>query len=468
MLHAFDADTGEERFAYVPSILFNENSAFGLHYLSSTSYSHIPYVDGGITVRDVYVKGAWRTYLVGALRGGGRGIYVLDVTNPDQVNEANAATKVVKEFTHNDLGFTFSDPVVVKMNDGRWAAVMGNGYNPGPNSDGHAKLFIVYLDSYYPSYRVLETKNVDDANLIRAGNCEDINSDCNGLSTPLVLDLDRNAKADRIYAGDLHGNMWAFDVSSTDGLNWGVAHKRNGKNLPLFTACYSWICEQDGKVANRQPITSKPIAKSHRFRLSTEYDPSLLIYFGTGQFISNGDQANNETQSAYGIWDRGPYGGGLTRRDLQHQTVSTHNNSRTLTNNAVDYDDQFREQGWRIDLPADRERIINSFVVGTSVAVFGSIIPDAATCEGSPSGYLMAVDAFTGGEPPFQVFTKANVGSVPLAGIKLEGMPGEISTLHGKDGKTTALAPTSDGTILQIDLNGPGSSARQTSWTTLK
>lgn len=468
MLHAFDADTGEERFAYVPSIIFNENSAFGLHYLSSTSYSHIPYVDGGITVRDVYVNGAWRTYLVGALRGGGRGIYVLDVTNPDQVKESNAASKVVKEFTHNDLGFTFSDPVVVKMNDGRWAAVMGNGYNPGPNSDGHAKLFIVYLDGGpdETEYRVLETKNDGDANLIRAGNCEDINSDCNGLSTPLVLDLDRNAKADRIYAGDLHGNMWAFDVSSIDGANWGVAHEKGGNNQPLFTACSKAPCEQNGKVANRQPITSKPVAKSHRFRLSTDYDPSILVYFGTGQFISNGDQANNETQSAYGIWDRGI--GGLTRSNLQHQTVSTHNDSRTLTNNAVDYDDKVAEAGWRIDLPADRERIINSFVVGTSVAVFGSIIPDAATCEGNPSGYLMAVDAFTGGEPPFQVFTKANVGTVPLAGIKLEGMPGEISTLHGKDGSTKALTSTHDGTILEIDLNGPGSNARQTSWTTLK
>ncbi|WP_299976797.1 PilC/PilY family type IV pilus protein [uncultured Pseudoteredinibacter sp.] len=466
MLHGFDADTGEERFAYVPSIIFNENAAFGLHYLSSTNYSHIPFVDGAITVRDVYVDGAWKSYLVGALRGGGRGIYVLDVTNPDQVTETNAASKVVKEFTHNDLGFTFSDPVVVRMNDGRWAAVMGNGYNPGPNSDGHAKLFIVYLDDKTPSYRIIETKNSGDADLIRSANCEDVNSDCNGMSTPLVLDLDGDSIADRAYAGDLHGNLWTFDISDEDGDDWDVAHMQGGKNQPLFTACSQAPCEQNGKVANRQPITSMPRVKSHRFRLAADYKPSLLIYFGTGQFISNGDQADTSTQSAYGVWDRGI--GGLTRGNLQGQTVVNQADSRTLSNNAVDYDDLAAEAGWRIDLPNDRERIINSFVVGSSVVVFGSIIPDAATCEGSPSGYLMAVDAFTGGQPPFQVFDRASIGSVPISGIKLDGMPGEISTLEGSEGTTKVLIPTQDGELITLDLLGSGSRARQTSWTTLK
>lgn len=468
MLHGFDAETGIERFAYVPSLVFNENSAFGLHYLSSVNYSHIPYVDGAVTVRDVYVGGAWRSYLVGALRGGGRGIYVLDVTNPDSVTEANADDKVVTEFTHPDLGFTFSEPSIVKMNDGRWAAVMGNGYNPGSNSDGHAKLFIVYLDNSptLPNYRILETKDTGDTDLIAAANCEDVNSDCNGLSTPLVLDLDNDYIADRIYAGDLHGNMWSFDVSDTRPNRWGVAHEKNGNNQPLFTACYQSPCNANGKVANRQPITSMPVVKSHRFRLSTQHVPSLLVYFGTGQFIANGDQAITATQSAYAVWDSGD--GGLDRSSLQAQNIITGADTRTMTNNAVDYDDALSEAGWRIDLPADRERIVNSFVVGSSVVVFGSILPDAATCEGSPSGYLMAVDAFTGGAPPFEVFTKANIGSVPLAGIKLDSMPGALNPVRDKDGSTTILQGDQEGNIKAIVLNGSGAPARVTSWTTLK
>ncbi|GAA6150696.1 pilus assembly protein [Pseudoteredinibacter isoporae] len=466
MLHGFDAENGDERFAYVPSLMFNENAAFGLHYLSSVNYSHIPYVDGAITVRDVYVNGGWKSYLVGALRGGGRGIYVLDVTNPDSVNEGSAASKVVKEFTHDDLGFTFSEPAVVRLNDGRWAAVMGNGYNSGPNSDGHAKLFVVYLDDQTPSYRILETKNSGDADLIAAGNCEDVDSDCNGMSSPLVLDLDSDYIADRAYAGDLHGNMWAFDLSNSNPNEWKVAHKNGGNKQPLFTACYQSPCNSNGKVANRQPITSMPVVKSHRFRLSQSHVPSLLVYFGTGQFIANGDQAIDAPQSAYGVWDSGE--GGLTRSNLQAQSISSGADSRTLSNNAVDYDDALSEAGWLIDLPADRERIINSFVVGSSVVVFGSIIPDAATCEGDPSGFLMAVDAFTGGEPPFEVFTKANIGSVPLAGIRLDNMPGALSPISDTNGDTKVAYADQEGNVQFITLKGSGSPARVTSWTTLK
>ncbi|WP_221450539.1 pilus assembly protein [Pseudoteredinibacter isoporae] len=470
MLHGFDAENGDERFAYVPSQVFNENAAFGLHYLSSVSYSHIPYVDGAVTVRDVYVNGAWRSYLVGALRGGGRGIYVLDVTNPDTVTEANAESKVIKEFTHNDLGFTFSEPAIVRLNDGRWAAIMGNGYNSGPNSDGHAKLFIVYLDNASggttPAFRILETKNSSDPNLIAAGNCEDVASDCNGLSTPLVLDLDNDYIADRVYAGDLHGNMWAFDLTGSAD-NWGVAHKDGSSlNEPLFTACYQSPCDSNGKVANRQPITSMPVVKSHRFRLSQQHVPSLLVYFGTGQFIANGDQAINDQQSAYAVWDSGA--GGLTRNNLQAQTATTTASGRIMTNHAVDYDDNLNEAGWLIDLPSDRERIINPFVTGSSVVVFGSIIPDAATCEGNPSGFLMAVDAFTGGQPPFEVFTNAHIGSVPLAGIKLDNMPGALSPIADTDGNTKVAYADQEGNVQFITLKGSGSPARVTSWTNLK
>ncbi|MBB6523825.1 pilus assembly protein [Pseudoteredinibacter isoporae] len=462
MLHGFDAETGEERFAYVPALLFNESAAFGLHYLSSENYSHIPYVDGPVAVRDVYVNGAWRSYLVGALRGGGRGIYVLDVSNPDTVNEGNAANSVVKEFTHKDLGFTFSEPVVVRLNDGRWAVVMGNGYNGGSNSDGHAKLFIVYLDNQSPSYRILETKNNGDADLIAMRNCQDIDSDCNGLSTPLVLDMDNDYIADRVYAGDLHGNMWSFDLSDNNPREWRVAHQDGGRNQPLFTACYQSPCESNGKVANRQPITSMPVVKSHRFRLSRRYVPSLLVYFGTGQFIANGDQGIDAPQSAYGIWDSGS--GGLTRGNLQTQIISEVADTRIISNNAVDYDDVLSEAGWYIDLPADRERIINSFVVGSSVAVFGSIIPDAASCEGNPGGFLMAVDLFTGGEPPFEIFTKAHIGSEHLAGIKLSNMPGALSLISDVNGGSKVAYADQEGNVQFITLKGSGSPSRVTSW----
>ena len=467
MLHGFDAETGREEFAYIPGLLFNEESSFGLHYLSSNTYSHIPYVDGTPSVQDVFVKGKWRTYLVGALRGGGKGIYVLNVTNPNNFVESKAKNISKGEFTHNDLGFGFSQPQIVRLNDGRWAAVFGNGYNSSPNGDGHAKLFIYYLDgksgNSTPEYRILETKATNADPLIVGGDCEDIDSDCNGMSTPLALDLDRDYIIDRIYAGDLHGNMWAFDVSNTDPDEWGVAFEKSGVKVSLLQACSSYPCTK----ATRQPITTKPRAIAHPTRLNADKAPSLMVYYGTGQFVANGDQALAGTQSMYGVWDSGS--GGLKRSNLQEQVITASGTNRFLTGNEVDYDENLDEAGWYIDLPTLRERIISPVLTGNSTVLFTTIIPDAATCEGDPDGYLMAVDALTGGQPKFTVFSSANTGiSTPIAGTRLGFMPGALAAQYDGGETKVFLPDSSDGGIKMLTLTGPNQSSKITSWTTIR
>ena len=101
MLHAFDAATGAESWAYVPGLVFP-----GLSELASPNYQHRFYVDGTPTVGDVDFNNAggstgtpdWHTILVGGLRQGGKGYYALDVTSPDAADETTAAGKVLWEF----------------------------------------------------------------------------------------------------------------------------------------------------------------------------------------------------------------------------------------------------------------------------------------------------------------------------------------------------------------------------------
>ncbi|NJM11548.1 MAG: hypothetical protein HC889_06400 [Synechococcaceae cyanobacterium SM1_2_3] len=139
MLHGFDAKTGKEVFAYVPNAIFSK-----LNALTEQTYikQHQYYVDGSPTVIDVYVGDAWRTVLVSGLRAGGNSYFALDVTDPGTIDpitgdltnsgsltEANAAGVVMWEFTDPDLGLTFSQPSVVKLSDGTWVTVFGNGYN---------------------------------------------------------------------------------------------------------------------------------------------------------------------------------------------------------------------------------------------------------------------------------------------------------------------------------------------------
>ncbi len=114
MLHAFD-DTGVEQFAYIPSMIFSTNNSEGLHRLTEPGYQHGYFVDLSVTVADAFVdlgSGTpdWHSILVGGLRGGGKGLFAIDVTDPSAFSSASAvAGKVLWEFTHNDLGYTFSD-----------------------------------------------------------------------------------------------------------------------------------------------------------------------------------------------------------------------------------------------------------------------------------------------------------------------------------------------------------------------
>lgn len=426
MLHAFNAETGSEHFAYIPGLLYSSESQAGLHYLARNDYSHIPYVDESPLSADVFIGSQWRTYLVGALRAGGKGVYVLDVTSPTNLTEASAAGIVKQEFTHTDLGYTFSRPLVGKMNNGRWAAIFGNGYNS--TGDGHGKLFILYLDAV-GEYELLDT----DVGSIVNSDCNDAASDCSGISSPTVLDLDGNGTVDRIYAGDIQGNVWAFNVEAkfdndgnnvTDTNDWGVAHKESGNDIvPLFSACTESPCTG----INRQPITSLSVVKTHPDRRSNNTEPNLMVYFGTGQYLAENDNLTVGTQTMYGVWDSSE--GELDRSNLQEQTITDAaavSGGRDITANDVDYITG-SEYGWFINLPDSGERIVVESVVVGDIVFFNTMVPEGIVCSPGGYGYLMFVDRMSGGQPEFTVLDINNDGEYDdavVGGMLLDAIPG--------------------------------------------
>ena len=98
------------------------------------------------------------TVLVGGLNAGGQGVYSLNITDPDDVTEANADDIVMWEFTDaddRDLGYTYSQPAIVRLQNGRWGAIFGNGYNNTEDDSadggvvsppGNAVLYIVDME----------------------------------------------------------------------------------------------------------------------------------------------------------------------------------------------------------------------------------------------------------------------------------------------------------------------------------
>jgi type IV pilus assembly protein PilY1 len=456
MLHVFESsgttaspnpDDGEEVFAYMPGFLFSDQAGEGYHQLAEHGYVHDYYVDLSPTAADVFVGGSWKTYLIGGARAGGKGIFVLDITDPSNLTASQAASVVKMEFTHADLGFTFSEIRVGRMNNGKWAAIFGNGYNN--TGDGTAKLFVLYLDG--SGYQLLETK---------VGS----NTDLNGMSTPAVADMNGDGTIDRIVAGDLKGNLWVFDVTATSPSSWGPAYGSVASPTPLYTAC-SDAAGSSCTTANRQPITSEPSLARHPTQKGSDTYPNLMIFFGTGQYLTQNDNSTTQLQRFYGVWDDGGNNPGTNpapydHNDLQVQTITETTftvgpityDIRTLSGNSVNWSTR---KGWYMDLPTSMERIVVASAVVGDIVFFNTMIPETDVCSQGGYSWLMAVGLENGGEPPFTVLdvngdgtwdASDMSGGVQVSGAKTPGIATESKYLPG-DGKVIQVTSDSTGGI---------------------
>lgn len=401
MLHGFNADTGREEFGFIPYEVFPK-----LADLTDPDYSHQFYVDGSPRIADAYLSTGWATVLAGTTGYGGRSVFTLDVSNPESFNGGD----VLWEFTHPELGRTIGQPAVVRLEDGTWATIFGNGYN---SASHEASLFIVPLDAP-EDYVRLTTDGAGDA------------SDPNGLAAPLALDLNNNGSVDRIYAGDLHGRMWRFDVSDTgNNPSWSV-------DYALFNAV--------GPAGSRQPITVKPQA-------AFDNDRTLHVYFGTGQFLEEEDAVtptDPAIQSMYAVKDEGAAVSGrsqlVEQRIIAQETITQEDGTEVEFRFFSDEPVAENDDGWFVDLAfqgnALGERVVNDFIIRDERVIFTSIIPRDDPCGFGGRSWLNELDAFSGGEVSFPVFDVNGDGQINAEDIQqlVEGGEGRNAGGRGLEG----------------------------------
>jgi len=291
MLHVLDEATGNERFAYVPNLIYAN-----LNELTIDPYVHKYFVDSEPYIGKLGVSGP--TILVGGLGRGGRGYYCLDISHVDEsafyATETNIATSVKWEYPVNsdpedktvdpDMGYSFSQAYVVNSAAGH-VVIFGNGY---ASQNGEAVLYVLRLNSDGSLASLTPTK-------IRtyAG---DSGPNCNGLSTPALIDVNLDGLVDFAFAGDLLGNMWKFDLRDSSTSNWKVAYNEladgTGLPQPLFQA--------KNASGFRQPITTRP----EIMRPCVAGRDGYFVLFGTGRYLGVEDFADaGSVQSIYGIWD---------------------------------------------------------------------------------------------------------------------------------------------------------------------
>ncbi len=476
MVHGFNASNdpatrGREVFAYMPS-----KSVLKANKLTNQNYQHEYFVDGSPEVQDVCTTAhaasdtctAWATYLAGTLGAGGHAVYMLDVTNPANFTEANAANIVKWEFTDADdpdLGNSMGTPLIRRMANGKWAVIVSGGYNNSASdgaasTTGHGVIFILFASGPTGPNGTW----VSGTDYLKLTTATGSVATPNGLAQPFSADINTDGIIDFLYAGDLLGNFWKFDVRSTTAGTWAAANSR----VVLFQA-------RDA-ANNVQPITAAAEGSSH---VTGE---GFMINFGTGKYLENTDVtppgAAYLTQSYYGIWDKNDNATislqtTVARSELLQQQVlvnvtTTAGTARVLSNNQPNWTNSASpplHKGWYLDFPASTppalapttgERAVFQPTLINGRLIFTTLVPSTATCSSGGQSFLMVLDNMTGGRfnaSPFDTTGDGTINSSDL--VTVAGQSVAVSGLATGIGSTGGIAGTP--TVIKAGTGAGGS-----------
>jgi type IV pilus assembly protein PilY1 len=406
---------GQEVLAYMPNAIFQtiHNATDGTIDYANSQYAHNWYVDATPDVDELFYNKGWHTWLVGGVGPGGAAIYALDVTDPKQFNETNAKSLVIGEWNPSNiscasgssgsgsgsgcganLGNTYGVPAIRRLHNGAWGVIFGNGYG---SSTGDAGIYVMVIDpsSGSPTFYYLSTGTPKTNN---------------GISYVAPSDIDGDHITDYVYAGDLKGNVWRFDLTSDTASSWAV------RSTPVFT------------VPSGAPITTKVMVSVVKQATS---QPRVMVQFGTGRKIPQTTTTSSVylsgSQSMYGIWDWDmdalnsktatgkqvaslPTPQSVTLSTLVVQTLTDASAvTRDVTSKLVCYGDlkgctgASAQFGWTVALPGTNEQLIFNPVVDelNNALDFNTTIPYQSspnTCAAQiDKGYTLALQQDTGG-----------------------------------------------------------------------
>lgn len=485
MLHAFDAASGKELWAYVPNLVIENGRLFG----STDRNSDLtPGVDSPAREADVFIRGEWRTILLGSMRLGGRGVYAVDVTNPNPGSEtaASGTGKVALwEFTSGttpstagdppcstgsrtcaSLGYTYDSANVARIKyQNKWVAVVSSGYFPNKeevaanandiNEAAASRTSLLVID--------LETgKLIREIRTSAAPQTKPSNFKTFGLSTPMVYDEGSDEVDDIVYAGDLAGNLWRFDLSDGDDpANWKV---------DLMFTSYG---NGGATNAGEQPIAFNPTALR---------DPSTrrpIIVVGTGKYLGEEDRTSTiKEQAWYGIRD---YGTAYANYPIRVNQLITQvlnqpmgSSDRTITgytaptgtvpstapymlvgrkSGSIAVTDSVRAQGWRVrlNIPTEKgeraQRRAIPMVTANVALVYGLIPKSDDPCDPGNRYSVMALNGGTGAAMAMASGEVAGSGVGIVGGVaQAESPPADPAVVRGGGGGTYT---DPDGNVVQ-------------------
>ena len=375
---------GAEAWAFIPTAVIPN-----LYKLADKNYAnlHRYFVDGSPVSGEICVSNCtnsstavWKTILVGGLNSGGKSYYALDITNP-------AVPKALWEFTDTNMGNTFGNPKIVKLKTGQWVVLMTSGYN-NTSGDGQGYLYIV--DAYTGAL----VTSVNSSGIIGTGvGSTTTPSGLAYMDAPLLAP-GFDSTALEVYAGDMLGNLWRFDINGDLGAS--------GYDAQLLAIL------QDAS-SNLQPITTQP--------LLSYVGSTLVIYVGTGRYLGSSDLVNTSQQSFYAIKDTFPggstpsvaiHGNPRASASFVQQTMTTTTcpigspasvctagqSVVTASNNPVNFSSN---GGWFLDFPLAGERVNTTPAIISGTLIVNTNVPNASSCSVGGDSFQYQLNYLTGG-----------------------------------------------------------------------
>ncbi|UTF61752.1 pilus assembly protein [Gilvimarinus sp. DA14] len=441
MLHAFNAETGTERFAYIPSNVYEQMRRRTASNYGSSVNPHKYSVDGQIFIGDAFYGGRWRTILVGTMGAGAKGIFALDVSNPSSFGSDDVLFELT-ESNAPEIGNITGTPIIAPMPDGSWAVISGNGYN---SQSGKAQLVVIPLDgTFTPQY--IDTGIAGD----------------NGLSEPAIA-VGGSFLSRYAYAGDLQGNMYKFDLQDLS------------VEYTLFEA------------GGSQPITASPILGINPYRKHEDGRVATMVYFGTGSYLTIGDLSDDSVQSFYGIADTGET---VSSGDLFPKNITSESGGiRSVyegegpNGNEIEWDSY---AGWVLDFDTvSAERVVDKPILSFDRLIFPTVVPTDSPCDFGGKSWIMGLTGVGGLYPPpgqecesagcgieDDTLSKLSDPKDPCTGPDCGGPPGPGSdpdpdpgaSAICADGGQLIIKQNSDGTVDYICAGEPSIVQGRQSW----
>lgn len=219
VLHAFDLETGVEHWSFIPPEFLDDQTQ--LFEDDATAMKHYG-IDGDLALQivadnDATIEPGEKVYLFFGMRRGGDFYYALDVSNPS----APSLLWRLDGTTLPGLGQSWSTPVPTRIdvagaaqNPDKLALVIGGGYEPDQdNPEASTDLIgnsIYIVDSVTGALLWHGGKTGTHKRFDSVGRSMDYSIP----SDVRVIDLDGNGFADRMYVGDMGGQVWRFDIAN--------------------------------------------------------------------------------------------------------------------------------------------------------------------------------------------------------------------------------------------------------------